>query len=237
MSSASDFVRRCSILQDGFVGHPGAVWRLGTVLMLRSGHAIAAVQKAGNDPAYRFANGWSLPGGMVRLGDWTGRSQAGSAESVLSASLAARADSEAGIVLADCNDVALSGSFGPIVSSYVAKGAERFTLIAMHCANALKPAALKANDRSVQDARWLTPPYPWDRFTPANCILIAHATWPDLDLTQRDVARPAIEAALVLCRQWGRAMGWSILPAPWSAEGELVQWRESWNVVQVPPAA
>lgn len=222
-------VTRCRVLGDGFVAPDESHgWRLGTVLLLRRGSALAAVQKAG--PAdYRFRDSWSLPGGMVRA------RHAAAPETVLEdvpmllrSSLAARAAAEAGIEPEDHGGLQLSTGFGPIVTSYVAKGAIRFTLIAVQAADATRPIELAAADPSVRSACWLRPPFDWASLAPANRLLIAHALWSSLTPMEREGAQQPVAAAMDECAAWSGDMGWCPAPPPWADTADIERWRESW---------
>lgn len=220
------FLQGCSVLPDGFVGRDGAEWRLGTVLLLRHAHAVAMVQKAAVAD-YEFSDAWSLPGGMVRARDW-GDEGAIDPALLLVRSLAGRAEAEAGIALADFKGLGAALEFGPIVSSYTAKGRKRFVLLTVQSGRTASTIPLEPRDPSVQRAAWLGSPIDWARLAPANRVLLAHALWQDLDDAQRDDATSPVMQALQSCGAWGGEMGWARLAAPWDAPEAIAAWRSSW---------
>ena len=223
------FVQRCTILPDGFVGHADSAWRLGAVLLLRCGSAVAMVQKAARDPNYEFGNAWSMPGGMVRAREWAGGRNENNMPKLLARSATARAEAEAGIVL-EHQDVAVPSMLhGPIVSSYTVKGTRKFVLITVQVAQMNERRGLIVQDHSVQNACWMEPPFLWAEIAPANRVLLAHTYWPSLEGRERQAARFAIEDGLDKCRGWGRAMGWPLLAAPWDEAPARSDWREAWT--------
>jgi hypothetical protein len=226
---AIDFIRKCRVLPDGFIGRSQAAWRLGTVLMLQHDGALAVVQKSANDPNYEFALAFSLPGGMVRSSDDAVEAKI-ETEKLLTHSLAVRALAEANISLDRCERLRIAAEFGPVVTSYTAKGAIRFTLIAVQSAVAQEATDLASRDRSVRDACWARPPFQWECFAPANRVLVAHALWHQLSGQDREAAVTPVEAAVRRCAAWGKEMGWGHLPLPWAATAEIEQWRMSWCV-------
>lgn len=221
-------VTRCRVLDDGFVAPDESnSWRLGTVLLLRLGSALAAVQKVG--PAdYPFRDSWSLPGGMVRARHAAGSETVLDAPMLLRSSLAARAAAEAGIAPEDHGGLRLSTVFGPIVTSYLAKGAIRFTLIAVQAADATRRIELAAADPSVRNACWLRPPFDWASLAPANRLLIAHALWSGLTPMEMEAAQQPVAAATDECAAWSYEMGWRPAPPPWADTADVQRWRESW---------
>lgn len=222
------FVQRCITLPDGFVGHPDSAWRLGAVLFLRCGSAVAMVQKAARDPKYEFGHAWSMPGGMVRARDWAADGNEINIPKLVTRSLAARAEAEAGVVSEHYGEAVSSMLHGPIVSSYTVKNTRKFALITVQVAQMPECRALTVQDHSVQSARWVEPPFPWAEIAPANRVLLAHALWQSLEDREREIARLSIEDGLVKCRTWGRATGWPLLAAPWDEVPALSAWQEAW---------
>lgn len=223
------FVQRCIILPDGFVGHADSAWRLGAVLFLRCGSAVAMVQKAAHDPGYEFGNAWSMPGGMVRARDWAADRNTINIPKLVTRSATARTEAEAGILLDYHCEAVPSVLHGPIVSSYTVKDTRKFVLITVQVAQMNECRDLTVQDHSVQNARWMEPPFPWAEIAPANRVLLAHAYWQSLEDRERETARFAIEDGLVKCRAWGRSMGWPLLAAPWDEVTALSAWQEAWT--------
>lgn len=223
------FVQRCVILPDGFIGQAGSAWRLGAVLILRCGSAVAMVQKAARDPGYEFGNAWSTPGGMVRARDWAADRNEINIPKLLTRSATARAEAEAGIVLEHHSEAIPSMLHGPVVSSYTVEDTRKFVLITVQVAQITECRRLAVQDHSVQNARWMEPPFPWAEIAPANRVLLAHTYWQSLEDRERETARPAVEDGLVKCRAWGRAMGWPLLAAPWDEVPALFAWQEAWT--------
>lgn len=223
------FVQRCMILPDGFVGHANSAWRLGAVLFLRCRSAVAMIQKAARDPRYEFGNAWSMPGGMVRARDWAADRNEINIPKLLTRSVTARVEAEAGIVLKHHCGAVPSVLHGPIVSSYTVKDTRKFVLITAQVAQINECRDLTVQDHSVQNARWMEPPFPWAEIAPANRVLLAHTYWQNLEDRERETARLAIEDGLAKCRAWGRAMGWPLLAAPWDEVTALSAWQEAWT--------
>lgn len=223
------FVQSCKILPDGFVGHADSAWRLGAVLFLRCGSAVAMVQKAARDPKYEFSRAWSMPGGMVRARDTAADGNEINIPKLLTRSTTARAEAEAGVVLEHHGEAVPSMLHGPIVSSYTVKDTRKFVLITVQVAQMNECCSLTVQDHSVQNACWMEPPFPWAEIAPANRVLLAHTYWQSLEDRERESARLAIEDGLVKCRSWGRAMGWPLLAAPWDEVTVLSAWQEAWT--------
>lgn len=226
VNSVEAFLRSCRILSDGFVARSDSDrWRLGAIVFANSKQSFAAIQKAAPSSGnYEFKDLWALPGGMVRASnrqpDW-------SDSEILRLTIASsrqRAELEAGFPPDETQNPAPIGSLGPIVTSYTAKGQQRYTLVVVLEFEVPEPFELSPRDHSVQAARWMEIPPPWDRFAPANRLAIAHLLWPRLAAEQKETARAPIEEAARQCASWASDTGWPSPPRPWDPPSDLKKW-------------
>ena len=222
------FLDDCRLLPDGFVGNDCDIWRLGAVLVLRDGDAIAAVQKA-TVKGYEFSGAWSLPGGMARTRDVPKEIDDASAAAVLAYSLSARAEAEAGIGPDKRSALLPAAQFGPIVTRYTVRDVLAYTLMVVHEAKPVQGFDLSAADRSIVRAAWLKPPIEWERLAPANRALLAHALWPQLSEAWREASIAPIAEAIDACSAWGEEVGWPVVPPPWAPAEAIAAWRGAWR--------
>ena len=229
-SELHDFLGRCRVQADGLVAtSEDSPWRLGAVAMAHKDAAFAVVRKAPVEAeAYEFEGLYSLPGGMVRIRDLPEDAMDPGIEHLALRSLASRARREAGLELAsDCKMI--DGELGPVVTRYTAKGRQRFTLVIACTTQVQGHPMLKAGDRSVDHAGWMTVPIDWPRLAPANCLIIAHSLWSGLEEDERGRAREPVQAAAALCSSWARSLALPAVPVPWSDEDTLTAWRTGWS--------
>ena len=184
---------------------PGTQCQIGAVLFARHGEAFVAVRKAPKDE-YPFSGKLAMPGGMVkRLPQSAGLLDA------MRASVVARAHAEAGLAGGDLLGAELIRKVAPVVSKYPVKGVDKYTAVVAWQCSISSHVALSPCDRSVDQARWLAPPLPWDEFSPANCVLIGSILWATMKSQEQEMAMPHIEQALSTCSKWADEAG---LPAP-----------------------
>ena len=221
------FLQRARILEDGFASvDPAAAWRLGGVVLARSGGQVAVVQKA-ERPGYEFSGKWAFPGGMIR----SDGAPAGSPSNTCRAA-SQRASIETGLQF---QAVTPQTQLGPIVTSYTAKGSQRFTLVAAFACEHPAAEPLRPSDDSIKAAAWLPMLGDLADFAPANCLILAHLVWRDLDPDQQLRMRARITAALRQCSAWAAQVGVAAPVAPWASEDELAAWRRTWPCRPEPP--
>lgn len=228
----SRFLNECHFLSDGFVaGRLDDCWRLGGVLLASWRDQICLVQKAErSDEPYEYSGMWVLPGGMVRADHFTEITD-NIDDSAVRQSLQYRTLIEAGLEPSHCSDWQPLDRIGPVITSYRAKGRQRFTLVMAHtCAaqsQTIGPAQLPPSISEVAwiDARNLS----WEFLAPANRIILAHLLWDIVspDLTKAD--RGFIDSAVKICAEWNVLCGFGAVPAPWASSDELANWREGWQ--------
>lgn len=217
------FLPYLKLLDDGFVARAeSSGWRLGSVLLARRNGDVALIQKAasGTD-AYEFTDLWALPGGMIRAHE--GDSSGADIPQLTRRSLQRRVALEAGIGPDISDAMTLVATLGPIVTSYTAKGRQRYTLMVVHSCQCPPGHQLVSGDRSVQAARWAERP-DWARLAPANCLILGHLLWGDLTEQARAEARPSLEAAAAACGQWAADVGVQAPPRPWDDAASLESW-------------
>ena len=225
-----NFLRRCAAQTDGFLA-PSEItpWRLGAVVMAEHAGGFVVVRKAAvTGEAYEFAGFLSLPGGMVRANDWPNVNLPVDPVQLVRLSLHNRALREAALapeIMSDLRDAAL----GPIMTSYSAKGRQRFTLMLVHLCSINEPLKLKSTDRSIDAATWIPLFDSWEDFAPANRLIVAHLMWSRLSAEQRDLARKTVEAAAEICSDWARNAGAVPVPTPWADADVLKNWLGSWQ--------
>lgn len=226
------FIDRCSGQPDGFVATSASVpWRLGAVLMAQYGGEFVTIRKSPADGgAYEFGGLYALPGGMVRTDDCPLEATA-AATVLVEASLRARVFKEASLALAAVSAISFC-KVGPVVSSYSVKGNARFTLVAPYASSLEERAALHADDHSVDACTWMScDAIPWDRFAPANCVIMAHRLWAILADRERDSARPYIARSVAQCSRWAHWVGLPAVPLPWDGPGLISAWRNAWEAI------
>jgi hypothetical protein len=223
-----EMLNRCRVQSDGFVALSGsAPWRLGAVLFARRSGAFAVVRKAVVDgSAYEFAGLYALPGGMARLRE-SAEDATVSAGSLLWASLLERGHREAGLTPEHLRDP-VAAPVGPIVTSYTAKGQQRYTLVVPFLCAVGAGAHLHVSDRSVDESCWMTIPPDWERIAPANRVAVAHLVWKEMDADQRTLARPHVDQSVRQCSKWAASVGVAAAPPPWADGDELNSWRYAW---------
>jgi hypothetical protein len=218
----------CRVQQDGFVSlSEKTPWRIGGVLFARRSGAFAVVRKAPVPGAsYEFAGLYALPGGMARLRE---RAEGATvrAGNVLEASLLERAHREAGLAPEQLREL-VPAPLGPIVTSYTAKGQQRFTLVVPFKCEVEAGARLQVSDGSVDESSWMAVPPDWERFAPANCIAVAHLVWNEMEADQRAVARPHIHEAIRQSAAWATSIQVAPPPPPWAESENLTEWQNAW---------
>lgn len=179
--------------EDGIWGIAGTGCAVGSVVALTSddGTRTLLVRKAPRD-AYAFSRLLVFPGGLVRSGPgvaWPG---------AWSAATPDRVRAEAGVALAG---VSLRPAFelGPLVSSYVAKGATRYTLV-LPLVGRMPAGAAGSNDPSITEAGWLPLPLPLDEMAPVNRIVAWH-------VMGGGPVPPSVADAIGEVAEWTRAAG------------------------------
>jgi hypothetical protein len=227
MGSRSEvFLHTLALLEDGFVARDASSrWRLGSVLFATRGESIALIQKAASlTDAYEFAHLWALPGGMVRTHE--GDPAEASAADLTRASLQRRVAVEAGIGTDISDGMSIAPTLGPVVTSYTAKGRQRYTLMVVHSCPCPPDLSLVAADRSVQTVGWVDRPE-WSKLAPANCLIVGHLLWKELTDEARVAARPAIADAARACGQWADEIDIAVPPRPWDDAACLEAWRSA----------
>lgn len=217
--TVAPFLARCHWLQDDLAAiDDGCVWRLGGVVLARSGNAVAVIRKAAR-PGYDFSRLWALPGGMARQ-------RADGEETTLSRSISERASKEIGLRL---GPIVPRADLGPIVTEYSSRGAPRRTLITVFESVLVPPmGALQPGDASIEDATWLDfPPKP-AIFAPANRLILGHLVWPRLSEDLRLDWRVQLETALTHCAEAAIGADVASPPAPWDSQQEIDAWRQAW---------
>ncbi len=230
VNAVQELFLRCVPLPDGFLAPSIETrWRLGAVLMAECADAFAIVRKAPvANEAYEFAGLLTLPGGMVRFRDWPDGETPFDAEKLTRYSLHMRAKQEAGLDPSETKE-SLEAGLGPIVTSYFAKGQQRFTLIIVHKCQVKEMLSVASNDKSVDAATWVSKIDDWKRFAPANRLIVAHLRWSRLDRDEQEQARPSVETAAKECSAWAQSIGLPIVPVPWASSTELKAWRSGWR--------
>jgi hypothetical protein len=223
------FLARCEPLSDGFMAtSEAACWRLGAVLLARRDSEVAVVRKAEvAGGSYEFAGLCALPGGMVRSARDLDVRTGLEASDIIQKSLRQRAWNEAGLLVRTATPL----STGPIVTSYSAKGRRRFTLVLGLEMVPEEGTALRSADGSIDSAFWMGPPVGWSAFAPANCLLLAHALWPEMTSKERDAAFSAVSSAHASCAKWASAADLPEPAQPWAADGLLSAWHGSWQAI------
>lgn len=229
-NAVQELLLRCISLPDGFLAPSIETrWRLGAVLMAECAGGFAVVRKAPvTNEAYEFAGLMTLPGGMVRLANWPDGETPFDAGKLTRYSLHARAKLEAGLDPSETKE-SVEAELGPIVTSYLAKGQQRFTLIVVYTCEVKAMASLAPNDHSVDEAIWVSKIDDWTRFAPANRLIVAHLRWSGLDSDEQEQARAAVESAAEECSAWARRIGLPTVPVPWASSTELKAWRSGWG--------
>jgi len=225
-----DLLHTCKSLPDGFLGLDGeSAWRLGTVLMVQSQAAFVVVRKANAEGGqYEFGNLVTLPGGMVRERDRLVEGGEIKIERLMLLSLANRVLRETSLILKDMPPLVLA-DLGPIVTSYFAKGKQRFALLVAHTCEMPEQVPLCPDDHSILEATWMPFAADWSSFAPANCVAIAHLVWSKLGPQDQKAAYPYIIRAIDRCKAWGVAVGFPCLPTPWAEGKVLDKWQGSWD--------
>jgi hypothetical protein len=221
--------RSCRAQPDGFVAPKlESAWRLGAVVLVACQGAFAVVQKAsaGNNQ-YEFAGLLALPGGMVRVEDWLDGRHDINVEALTVRSLNVRLAQEISLRIEDRSEI-VPTDLGPIVTSYFAKGAQRFTLIVTHTCEVAHELPIRSHHLSIDKAFWMPFGGQWHGLAPANCVAIAHLVWNRICLRDQALAKPYVEEAIGKCAAWGKELGWPHLPAPWAHANELARWRSAW---------
>ena len=216
---ATEFLSCCRALPDGFITlGTGQSWRLGAVAFVRSGENFAVVQKAART-SYEFSDLWALPGGMVRL-------PKGDEPSIdrLEGAVRSRINQEAGLILNELDPVAL----GPIVTTYVAKGRSRTTLVAVFAGQTSHPETLTANDSTIQTVAWSSALATPALFAPANQLILAHLLWFALSDEARLQMKVDLQPALHACTEAAECAGIVAPELPWAEENALECWRNAW---------
>jgi hypothetical protein len=223
-----EMLSRCRVQADGFLSlSESTLWRVGAVLFARRSRAFALVRKARvARGTYEFAGLCALPGGMARRRDPV-VGFAWEPDDLLRASRLERAHREAGLAPEHLRAL-VAAPLGPIVTSYSAKGRQRFTLVVPFVCDVEAGAQLQVADESVDECFWMSVPPEWEGIAPANRVAIAHLLWSELDEGERAVARPHVLESTQRCSKWATMVGVPPVPPPWTASDELIAWRSAW---------
>ncbi len=222
------FLRGCRVQPDGFVAaRECASWRLGGVLLVRSGARMAVVRKAvAGGGRYEFAGMTSFPGGMVRS-TLRSVSDGVDADRLLFASIRNRTLQETSLKLPSDASIEIC-PLGPVVTSYFAKGEQRYTAVVAAVCDVVMDEPLHAADPSVDSASWTDVVPELGSFAPANCVVAAHLVWDRLGDEERASTTPVIRAAVDRCGRWARKIGFPAVVPPWADDRTLARWRCGW---------
>ena len=187
----------------------GSFWRVGkskanagVVALLRSIDKFVGVQKA-KRKGYEFSNLVSLPGGMISC---SGNQEF---EFDLQQSLFRRTSAEAGLASSQMKELSLPADQKPIVTSYFAKGQQRFTVL-FHAVSTITDTSFKprSSDSSVSSAGWQNCASPdWEKFTPGNLLIIYKILEPELTADEKRMALPHVKTARKKCNHWAVGAG------------------------------
>lgn len=224
--SPSGTIERCRVQPDGFLSlSESTPWRLGAILFARRSNAFAVVRKAPvSGGGYEFAGLHALPGGMARASRSL-NGETGSPQDILKESLLDRVRREVGLTNENLHDPVFA-PVGPIVSSYTAKGRQRFTLIVPFTSEVGPAARLQVSDRSVDEASWMPIPPAWEGLAPGNLVALAHLVWNEMGGSA--AARPLVDGSARRCSEWAGSIGVAPVPPPWASCDEITEWRASW---------
>lgn len=217
---AGTFLKRCRPLNDGFAGNePVALWRLGAILFATRDCQFVAVRKAFKD-GYEFSGNWALPGGMVRaagtVNDFPAHAMA---------SVAERASAEASLAP---GQLAVQPNLGPVVTSYTARSARRFTIVVCFQQALASDFAPSSSDQSIQIACLMPFTSALSEFAPANRLILGHLLWPHLSAREREVASAPVNFALTECLGYASAAGVAPPVGPWASASAIEAWTYSW---------
>lgn len=222
------FLSGCRLQLDGFVAaQENSSWRLGGVLLVRSGTRMAVVRKAAADGGrYEFSGMRSFPGGMVRSANLPVTDGA-DVERLLFAAIRNRTLRETSLELSDKASFGIC-PFGPVVTSYFAKGEQRYTVVVAASCDVATEEPLHADDPSVDSADWTDVVPKLSSFAPANCVVAAHLLWDRLGDEERALMTPVIQAAVDHCGRWAREIAFPAVVPPWADDQTLARWRCGW---------
>lgn len=187
-------------------------------MFVRAGDAFAAIQKAPR-PNYEFADLWALPGGMVH---------ADRIETVTASFVTAFAVKRARVETGLPPVSAALAPLGPIVTGYLAKGRQCFTVVSAFVGTVDVRNTLRPGDDTIQEAKWLSLPPDFLEFAPANQLILAHLLWPELPLALQDRLRNQLKSALETCAAAAAEAGLAAVVPPWSNTEALSAWRNAW---------
>lgn len=192
---------------DGTVG-------LGCVVLLETSDGEILLIRKAHRPLYEFSGQLALPGGMVR--------SSGTLESHeqmildLEHTLYARLADEAG--LTSSPSVQLMEGLRPVITSYNAKGARRYTLVVAFNGLAKAKYPLQSRSSSVESPQWT----PWEQLAsslgevaPANRLILGAYLWRRMRSSQRETVRACLDEALNACGIWASDLGLVAPSAPW----------------------
>lgn len=228
MADFQAFLQLCRTLDDGFLASfPQAAWRIGAILLARQRDRLAVVRKAPVQPGrYEFEGLWALPGGMVRATDASLE-----AEPAIRIAIETRAAKEAGIDFQLCSERLFAEALGPVITSYTAKGAKRYTLVAAMTCHVAGRLDLAKADHSVDATCWASLPPEWSTYAPANRLILGHLLWDVLGTDGQEDAREPIAEAVAQCALWAVEAGVAPAVAPWDSLEALLKWKRAWPLV------
>lgn len=185
------------------------------VLLERDDDRIVVVKKAYR-PGYAFAGLWSLPGGVVRVQEPLSPVDSNHLAPLAEASLITRARAECGWS-GKSGDLVIADLLMPRVSSYETSRGVAHTLVLPFRSNAssdFRPHSVE--NKSVEDARWMSIADLNGHLTPANCLILASALKHKFSAAEQASWQPRVEIAERLCTGWAAEVGWRDEAPPWS---------------------
>ena len=123
--------------------------------------------------SYRFGfdgnHQFTFPGGMIRPQD-----DQESLSQWIQESLATRVAAEVGLDVYDYHHILPLDVTPPVVTAYIAKGQQRYTVILPFVLSMSGPFSPRTQDPTVYDPGWYCPVQSWHEITPANRLITAY---------------------------------------------------------------
>lgn len=184
---------------------------VGSVLAVTAGGQMLFVRKA-SVPDYKFSDLWALPGGMVRF--------AGSTvvpgqywETAFAQFLSIRVGQESGLIVPPSAIKRMPCI--PPITSYEARGAQRWTQVIPFLASMEQTSPVAAGDHSIATAEWRSPDATVADCAPANCLIIARLALANLIGKDVETYRDPVLRAYDFCNNCAQEVGMPPLPPVW----------------------
>ena len=206
------WLQNINVSAAGIAMAGGGRFGLGVLLvaeLARTGQLLFA--RKSYRPGFEGNDQLTFPGGMIRPQD----RQKGMAH-WMQDSLATRVAAEVGLEVQDYRRITPLEVTPPVVTTYIAKGQRRYTVILPFVLSMTQAFSPSTQDPTVYDPGWCTPVRVWREITPANRLIAAYYLWPRLSQWERAAAQPCLAEALQQSAAAAAAVYLPTPAAPWT---------------------